>query len=152
MQGWRQSCSAQCMTGASIDAKIEAAWETIHAPRYHAWCAVRGEVAHSAPAIAGALRSNPGGGGRPLALPRRALIVRAPCGARAERSSGRPQSLPAEPQHRPRRHQRREDRPRAVSAMSTSVRKVVLAYSGGLDKSIILKWLQTTYGCEVVTF
>src|SRR5579885_1202350 len=31
-------------------------------------------------------------------------------------------------------------------------RKVVLAYSGGLDTSIILKWLQTTYGCEVVTF
>ena len=33
-----------------------------------------------------------------------------------------------------------------------SVKKVVLAYSGGLDTSIILKWLQTTYGCEVVTF
>ncbi|HMK69897.1 MAG TPA: argininosuccinate synthase [Xanthobacteraceae bacterium] len=32
------------------------------------------------------------------------------------------------------------------------VRKVVLAYSGGLDTSIILKWLQTVYGCEVVTF
>ena len=32
------------------------------------------------------------------------------------------------------------------------VNKVVLAYSGGLDTSIILKWLQTTYGCEVVTF
>jgi len=32
------------------------------------------------------------------------------------------------------------------------VRKVVLAYSGGLDTSIILKWLQMTYGCEVVTF
>ena len=35
---------------------------------------------------------------------------------------------------------------------STRVNKVVLAYSGGLDTSIILKWLQTTYGCEVVTF
>jgi argininosuccinate synthase len=34
----------------------------------------------------------------------------------------------------------------------SSVKKVVLAYSGGLDTSIILKWLQTTYGCEVVTF
>ncbi len=34
----------------------------------------------------------------------------------------------------------------------TSVKKVVLAYSGGLDTSIILKWLQTTYRCEVVTF
>ena len=32
------------------------------------------------------------------------------------------------------------------------VEKVVLAYSGGLDTSIILKWLQLTYGCEVVTF
>ncbi len=32
------------------------------------------------------------------------------------------------------------------------VKKAVLAYSGGLDTSIILKWLQTTYGCEVVTF
>jgi len=33
-----------------------------------------------------------------------------------------------------------------------AVKKVVLAYSGGLDTSIILKWLQTTYGCDVVTF
>jgi argininosuccinate synthase len=32
------------------------------------------------------------------------------------------------------------------------VKKVVLAYSGGLDTSVILKWLQTTYRCEVVTF
>jgi argininosuccinate synthase len=32
------------------------------------------------------------------------------------------------------------------------VRKVVLAYSGGLDTSVILKWLQDVYGCEVVTF
>src|ERR1700747_2882882 len=32
------------------------------------------------------------------------------------------------------------------------VKKVVLAYSGGLDTSIILKWLKTAYGCEVVTF
>ena len=32
------------------------------------------------------------------------------------------------------------------------VNKVVLAYSGGLDTSVILKWLQTTYRCEVVTF
>ena len=31
-------------------------------------------------------------------------------------------------------------------------RKVVLAYSGGLDTSVILKWLQDTYGCEVITF
>ena len=33
-----------------------------------------------------------------------------------------------------------------------SVKKVVLAYSGGLDTSVILKWLQETYACEVVTF
>src|SRR4029077_9821202 len=36
--------------------------------------------------------------------------------------------------------------------MSSDVKKVVLAYSGGLDTSVILKWLQETYHCEVVTF
>ncbi|MCS0504899.1 argininosuccinate synthase [Ancylobacter mangrovi] len=36
--------------------------------------------------------------------------------------------------------------------MTGDVKRVVLAYSGGLDTSVILKWLQTTYGCEVVTF
>ena len=36
--------------------------------------------------------------------------------------------------------------------MSEPVRRVVLAFSGGLDTSVILKWLQTTYACEVVTF
>jgi argininosuccinate synthase len=36
--------------------------------------------------------------------------------------------------------------------MPKGVKKVVLAYSGGLDTSVILKWLQTTYQCEVVTF
>jgi argininosuccinate synthase len=35
---------------------------------------------------------------------------------------------------------------------SNPVKKVVLAYSGGLDTSIILRWLQETYGCQVVTF
>ena len=34
----------------------------------------------------------------------------------------------------------------------SDIKKVVLAYSGGLDTSIILKWLEETYGCEVVTF
>src|SRR5512134_1942497 len=34
----------------------------------------------------------------------------------------------------------------------SEIKKVVLAYSGGLDTSVILKWLQTTYRCEVVTF
>ena len=38
------------------------------------------------------------------------------------------------------------------SAGSTDSNKVVLAYSGGLDTSVILKWLQDTYQCEVVTF
>jgi argininosuccinate synthase len=37
-------------------------------------------------------------------------------------------------------------------AQQVNINKVVLAYSGGLDTSIILKWLQQTYGCEVVTF
>ncbi|MFI5024637.1 MAG: argininosuccinate synthase [Alphaproteobacteria bacterium] len=36
--------------------------------------------------------------------------------------------------------------------MAKDVKKVVLAYSGGLDTSIILRWLQDTYRCEVVTF
>jgi argininosuccinate synthase len=36
--------------------------------------------------------------------------------------------------------------------MARDIRKVVLAYSGGLDTSVILKWLQATYRCEVVTF
>src|SRR6204780_822126 len=39
-----------------------------------------------------------------------------------------------------------------MSNPKTQVKRVVLAYSGGLDTSIILKWLQTTYGCEVITF
>src|SRR6266566_1326288 len=36
--------------------------------------------------------------------------------------------------------------------MKQKIKKVVLAYSGGLDTSVILKWLQDTYDCEVVTF
>ena len=39
-----------------------------------------------------------------------------------------------------------------AAAAKKQPKKVVLAYSGGLDTSVILKWLQTTYGCEVVTF
>jgi argininosuccinate synthase len=41
---------------------------------------------------------------------------------------------------------------RETGVAKDDVKKVVLAYSGGLDTSIILKWLQITYGCEVVTF
>ena len=36
--------------------------------------------------------------------------------------------------------------------MNQNLSKIVLAYSGGLDTSVILRWLQHTYGCEVVTF
>src|SRR4030088_2347901 len=39
-----------------------------------------------------------------------------------------------------------------MAAQIKDVKRVVLAYSGGVDTSIILKWLQTNYGCEVVTF
>ena len=40
----------------------------------------------------------------------------------------------------------------AAKSGGDKISKVVLAYSGGLDTSIILKWVQETYGCEVVTF
>ena len=40
----------------------------------------------------------------------------------------------------------------AETAGPGNVKKIVLAYSGGLDTSVILKWLQETYRCEVVTF
>ena len=36
--------------------------------------------------------------------------------------------------------------------MAKDIKKIVLAYSGGLDTSVILKWLQETYGCEVIAF
>ena len=36
--------------------------------------------------------------------------------------------------------------------MRNKIKKVVLAYSGGLDTSVILKWLQEEYGCEVIAF
>jgi argininosuccinate synthase len=39
-----------------------------------------------------------------------------------------------------------------MNARSNNIKKVVLAYSGGLDTSVILKWLQDVYDCEVVTF
>ena len=38
------------------------------------------------------------------------------------------------------------------AAGDAGINRVVLAYSGGLDTSVILKWLQQTYNCEVVTF
>src|SRR5688572_30835568 len=39
-----------------------------------------------------------------------------------------------------------------AAPMTEAVKRVVLAFSGGLDTSVILKWLQQTYACEVVTF
>ena len=42
--------------------------------------------------------------------------------------------------------------PKNTMSKNAVPKKVVLAYSGGLDTSIILKWLQTEYGCEVITF
>jgi argininosuccinate synthase len=39
-----------------------------------------------------------------------------------------------------------------MSGTKSDIKKVVLAYSGGLDTSVILKWLRETYECEVVTF
>ncbi len=39
-----------------------------------------------------------------------------------------------------------------MAAGRSDIKKVVLAYSGGLDTSVILRWLQDTYACEVVTF
>jgi argininosuccinate synthase len=50
------------------------------------------------------------------------------------------------------RHRRPQSTMPQGDAKKREVKKVVLAYSGGLDTSIILKWLQTTYRCEVVTF
>ncbi len=41
---------------------------------------------------------------------------------------------------------------KTVTAQPAKIKKVVLAYSGGLDTSVILKWLQENYGCEVITF
>ena len=39
-----------------------------------------------------------------------------------------------------------------MSHTKSDIKKVVLAYSGGLDTSVILKWLQDEYKCEVVTY
>src|SRR5690606_37413234 len=88
-----------------------------------------------------------GRGGEPPARPEGAHGVPA---ARPHQDPGRPLvdlipgSGPAGP---------RPTRTTTTSRMKMKrIRKVVLAYSGGLDTSVILKWLQDTYGCEVVTF
>ena len=36
--------------------------------------------------------------------------------------------------------------------MNNKIKKIVLAYSGGLDTSVILKWLQNEYSCEVIAY
>ncbi len=36
--------------------------------------------------------------------------------------------------------------------MSTELKKIVLAYSGGLDTSVIIKWLKEQYDCEIIAF
>src|SRR5262245_27781407 len=69
-------------------------------------------------------------------------------GATSKRPCG-PACCPYSP---PRRKLSATDRGIRDFMPQNDVKKVVLAYSGGLDTSIILKWLQTTYGCEVVTF
>ena len=53
---------------------------------------------------------------------------------------------------RPRAIQRANTVVAKAAGKSGKIKKVVLAYSGGLDTSIILKWLQDEYGCEVITF
>jgi argininosuccinate synthase len=60
-----------------------------------------------------------------------------------------PQTLPFRP---PRPRARAAHYTTGAAAMSEKINRVVLAYSGGLDTSVILKWLQQTYQCEVVTF
>jgi hypothetical protein len=47
---------------------------------------------------------------------------------------------------------RGDSRQVSVNGLQGKVNKAVLAYSGGLDTSVILKWLQEEYDCEVVTF
>ena len=36
--------------------------------------------------------------------------------------------------------------------MSNTIKKIVLAYSGGLDTSVIIKWLKEKYSCEIIAF
>ena len=60
-------------------------------------------------------------------------------------------ALPAIPARQNRRAARGLIRTQAALDKK-KINKVVLAYSGGLDTSVILKWLQETYDCEVVTF
>ena len=51
-----------------------------------------------------------------------------------------------------RQRDRAGDRSHLIGNRSSAVKKVVLAYSGGLDTSVILRWLQDEYRCEIVTF
>jgi argininosuccinate synthase len=56
---------------------------------------------------------------------------------------------------KPTEHKKTADKtssPKTAKSLNAAVKKVVLAYSGGLDTSVIVKWLQDVYRCEVVTF
>lgn len=56
---------------------------------------------------------------------------------------------------KPTEHKKTADKtpsPKTAKSLNAAVKKVVLAYSGGLDTSVIVKWLQDIYQCEVVTF
>jgi argininosuccinate synthase len=60
--------------------------------------------------------------------------------------------LPILQNHRLPHRRRCEHSPSFGQKMADKINRVVLAYSGGLDTSVIMKWLQQTYDCEVVTF
>ena len=49
-------------------------------------------------------------------------------------------------------HYKQKQNMRIIDRMSEKVKKVVLAYSGGLDTSVILRWLMEEYDCEVIAF
>ena len=50
------------------------------------------------------------------------------------------------------RHKSSTSKKKSSGSRSDTIRKVVLAYSGGLDTSVILQWLQEEYQCQVIAF
>src|SRR5205085_4999412 len=95
-------------------------------------------------------RSHVGDRARSRGGPRRARPPRQGL-RRRHRAEGRPPPAPAlrRPEERPRRvHESIGRSPRGE--VMKSFRRVALAYSGGLDTSIIIPWLKETHGCEVV--
>jgi argininosuccinate synthase len=82
-------------------------------------------------------------------------IMRAPCSGRPKPDLNDFARLRASAPPRKRSRAASHVSARALQGaptMTDQINRVVLAYSGGLDTSVILKWLQQTYGCEVVTF